>query len=183
MFGLFTPRVDHNCLQNGGEKAGRILVDSLEAGCSLYEISRTEFAEAVRRHTDCQLMVVAMTSAICGYTLQDAYYDAGLAGPLSGMPKVKFNVRTDGRAMAQAAWSQFPPCKADLDMRYRIVFSRQLSVPEAGLWERCEDWASAAARSKFEYQQQLSPGWIRFVHDISSGDVAGAKQLLKSLPS
>lgn len=179
MFGLFKQRADRNCLIMAGKSAGALLEGRINSCGLMFETDLEKIDLAIRQNSICQMLIVSLTTSLGNYTLQDAYHDAGFAGPLSPMPELKFH-HDDSRLLIQHAFEFFPTCRMNLDMRYRYVMVQKLmSTAEAEIWQSFESWTGKMARTKFQYRQELDTYWIGFIERFAGGDQPAAMELMR----
>jgi hypothetical protein len=158
-----------------------MLQDGIETASSLRETTLAAIDEAVRSIFEAQMIVVSFTTSVLNYTLTDTYYDAGMASPISGMPKVKFSDH-DARVALREAWSPFSPLtRMNLDTRYRFIRKGLLHPAEQELWSEIEVWSEYKARDHFERQHQLSSDWAVFALALAEGDKQQARRIINDI--
>lgn len=181
MFGLGQNRVDAACM----EAAGLSLKSKLDEATSRFvgerRIDVVDIDDSVRRLIESQMFMLSLSTSLLNGCLTDAYYEAGKADPLSGLPR---NLKVDhdlSRAALRLSWSQFGPItRANLDTRYRYVLVSKLMSPgEAGLWAQMEAWSETAADKHFRLHQPLRLGWLDFIEALGRGDKEGAVAALR----
>lgn len=178
MFDFLRPRADRACLLAAGNAMKSLLEESLNSGCSVYETSTADIARAINRIVEAQMAVVSLSTSLLNYCLTDAYYDAGKASPLAGMPRLRVN-HDDSLAALHIAWSIFEWGKSSLDMRYRYIYVRKLNSPqEDALWQRIERWSEKQCRNTFEYQRPFDIAWVEFIHALAQADITRANDVL-----
>jgi len=180
LFGLFSKRADPGCLRAAGARTGFLLDESLRLFCSTREFETGIIDQTIGNIVEAQMMVVSFSTSLFNYALIDAYHDAGLADPISGMPKIKFS-HDDSRAGLREAWSGFSvPARMNLDMRYRFVLVQKLMNPEEQeLWGQMEMWSEHQASRHFEMQRPVSTGWAAFIAALHEGDAQSPWRILR----
>jgi hypothetical protein len=144
------------------------------------EVERID--EAIRAIVEAQMMVVSFTTSVLNYELIDAYYDAGLASLVTGVPKLKL---TDGNARAalKTSWSLFSTVtRMNLDARYRFVrVARLMNPAEEELWSEMEIWSEYKTRDHFERKRPLSHEWAVFALALAEGDSREARRIINDI--
>lgn len=181
IFGLFTQRVDKTCLTLAGRAVESHFKCAIRSFCSMHDVCLEELDETIRQTIECQMFVVSLSTSLLNFALIEAYYSAGKASPVEGMPKIKFT-HDDGRLGLREAWAVFPTCRPNLDMRYRYICVQKLNSPqEQVLWEQMERWSEYYAQQVYVYRQPLSLNWLSFVLALRNRDVPGAQRYVSDL--
>ncbi|VVS99696.1 conserved hypothetical protein [Sphingomonas aurantiaca] len=168
MFGLFKKGVDQACLQSAGQQAAIHLMRSIKLYSDLNEIDQYRIEEAINKSVEAQIITVQVALSILNYTIQDAYYEAGLASPLKGMPKFRMTT-DDTRKALRLVLSGFKICKANLDMRYRYMCVANLMTDEErALDSQIAEWSQNAVRDVFENDLKfIDTTWVGMIVNSS----------------
>lgn len=180
MFGLFKPRVDQDALRSASSLACERLRANVELFGSLRSCSQEEIEEAINLSIETHMFALAVTMTMLNFTIQDAYFDAGLAGPLEPMPDFKMTA-DDERAAIRGAWAfvSNPVIRTNLDTRYRYIRVSNLNTPaEDALWAQMCRWCDFQVRYSFEARKGLNVGWLSFCMALRDHDPEAAKEIL-----
>lgn len=139
----------------------------------------------VRRGVENQMMVVAFSVTLLNIAVQDVAYDTGsvdrikLTEGRDGFPKVK--ISDDAfRAALRDLWSRFSPAtRANLDMRYRYIFTQRLAADnEATFFDRLTDYATRSLTDEMANGAPPDRDWLEFLKDLADGNIEHARAFL-----
>lgn len=139
----------------------------------------------VRSGVENQMMVVAFSVTLLNIAVQDVAYDTGavdrtmLMEGRNGFPKVK--ISDDAfRAALRDLWSRFTPAtRANLDMRYRYIFTQRLAADnEATFFQRLSDYATRTLTDEMAYGAPPNRDWLEFLNDLADGNLDRARDFL-----
>lgn len=182
MFGFRQKRVDDACMEAAGLSLRSKLEEATSRFLGEHRVGVSAIDDSVRKFTESQMFVLSLSTSLFNGCLTDAYYEAGKADLMTGLPA---NLKIDhdlSRATLRSAWSSFQPVtRANLDTRYRyILVSKLMSPGEASLWAHMETWSESVAHEHFRLQQPIRVGWLDFIEALGRGDKEAALWALQS---
>lgn len=174
MLSFLRRRANPACLDAAGRAMRKHIDQSIITATSLYQVSVDEIDLTFRQQAQAQMFAVSLATSMFNYALTDAYYDAGLAGPISGMPTIKFD-HADARRALRLAWEGLPHSRLNLDMRYRyILVEGLLSADEQVLWQQMEQWSEEHSERLYRDSKPIDTHWIGFALDNARASVGAA---------
>jgi hypothetical protein len=156
------------------------LRDNVQLFCNIRRCEQEEVEEAINLGIETHMFALAVTMTMLNFTIQDSYFDAGLASPIDPMPDFKITA-DEQRAAIRDAWAfvRNPVIRMNIDTRYRYICVNKLNGPEEGvLWQQMGLWSDSEVRRSFEAKQALSTGWIAFCVALRKGDQQAARDYL-----
>jgi hypothetical protein len=180
MFGLFKKRVDPRALHSASSMACERLRANVALFCNLRRCEQDEVEEAINLGIETHMFALAVTMTLLNFTIQDAYYDAGLASPIDPMPDFRISADEE-RAATRDAWAfvRNSVVRMNIDTRYRYICVNKLNSPEeAALWQQMGHWSDFEVRRSIEAKQELSTGWLAFCMALRGGDQQAARDYL-----
>jgi hypothetical protein len=177
VFGLFKKRVDPQLLNVAAGLVRNRFRESLETGCSIYCTDKAKIDETVRRSADAQLMVLSVLRPALDFALQDAYFQAGKIMNFEPLPAALTG--DEERGALRTAIADLPTSKANLDMKFRYMFTNNLSSPaEDALWDEMVTISQAVVRRSYEQKSAMNSFWVGVIARLGEGDAEGARRQL-----
>jgi len=177
VFGLFKKRIDPTLLRTASTDVRARFTESLEAGCSIYCKELTEIDATIRQSADAQLMALAVIRPAIDYALQDAYFKAGKVLSFEPLP-AKLTLEEE-RQVVREVISDLPTSKSNLDMRFRYMFTNDLSSPaEDALWDEMVTLAQSVVRRNYEQKSRINSFWVGVIARLGEGDAEGARSVM-----
>ncbi len=177
VFGLFKKRLDPRMLDLAAGLVRNRFRESLEAGCSIHCKDQKEIDETIRRSPDAQLMVLAILRPAIDFALQDAYFNSGKILSFQPLPAKLTN--DEERGAIRVAIADLPTSKANLDMKFRYMFTNKLGSPaEDALWDEMLTVSQAVVRRAYEEKKAINSFWVGVIARLSEGDADAAKRQL-----
>jgi hypothetical protein len=180
MFGLFKKRVDPKALHSATSMACERLRGNVQLFANLRRCEQDEVEAAINLGVETHMFALSVTMTLLNFTIQDAYADAGLAGPIDPLPDFKMTP-DDERTAIRDAWAfvRNSVIRMNIDARYRYICVNKLNTPEEeALWQQMTHWSDGEVRRSFEMKQDLSTDWLAFCTALRGGDQQAARDYL-----
>lgn len=122
-------------------------------------------------------MVLSVLRPALNFALQDAYLQAGKITNFEPLPAALTS--DDERGALRTAFADLPTSKANLDMKFRYMFTNDLSSPaEDALWDEMVTISQSVVQRAYEQKNALNSFWVGVIARLREGDADGARRQL-----